>query len=214
MRKNYTRVGLALMLAGTLGLFGVVAAAADPPTGGPPGQGECEHGNSGQTCVPDPNENGQDCEEHGNEGGVNEHHCISSPPPTPTEPPPTDPPPCDQDECPPTTTEPPPTPTEPPTTTVPPPPPAACEPSVTFSRWYGDPQIDITLEGPGRWKVKGGVQRAQHSDTGVDTKVFRVTLACDQTLVIDHYKVHRGAFLFVYLNGVLHDRILPPVLNR
>lgn len=53
------------------------AVLADPPAGGPPGQGECAHGNSGQTCVPDPQPtNGQDCLEHGNNGGVNEDHCF------------------------------------------------------------------------------------------------------------------------------------------
>lgn len=206
----------------------VLSAMADPPTE-PPGQGECEHGNSGQECREDPNENGQDCLEHGNSGGVNEDHCISPPPPTSPPPTPTDPPPCDQDECPPPTsppptstdpptcdqdecppTSPPPTPTDPPTT-VPPAP--TCEPSVGFSRWYADPMIDITLEGPATFRIRGGVQRSQHSDTGQDIKVFRVTLACDQTLVIDHYKVKRGHFLFVYVNGVLFERVLPPVFN-
>lgn len=69
-----------LMFAATLSVLVLaVAASADPPVGGPPGQGECEHGNSGQTCVPDPQPtHGQDCEEHGNEGGVNEDHCLST----------------------------------------------------------------------------------------------------------------------------------------
>ncbi len=70
-----------------------VVAMATPPTGGPPGQGDCSHGNSGQTCVPDPQPtHGQDCEEHGQQGGVNEDHCLtttiatttSGPPPTTT----------------------------------------------------------------------------------------------------------------------------------
>lgn len=41
------------------------------------GQDECEHGNSGQECVPDPNEHGEDCEEHGQSEG-NEDHCLST----------------------------------------------------------------------------------------------------------------------------------------
>lgn len=70
---------------------GVVAAAyATPPTGGPPGQEECEHGNSGRECKPDPQpEHGKDCEEHGPyEGGVNEDHCLpEETTPTDTNPP-------------------------------------------------------------------------------------------------------------------------------
>src|SRR5262245_15400299 len=56
-----------------------------PPTE-PPGQGECEHGNSGQPCKPDPQpEHGQDCDEHGPfEGGVNEDHCLPTTTTTPT----------------------------------------------------------------------------------------------------------------------------------
>ncbi len=69
---------IALAVAATVALP-VGAAMADPPVDGPPGQGECEHGNSGQTCVPDPQpEHGQECEEHGQEGGVNEDHCLDT----------------------------------------------------------------------------------------------------------------------------------------
>lgn len=66
------------MLAATLWMLAYVPAYGDSPSGGPPGQGECQHGNSGQECKPDPQpEHGQDCEEHGpNEGGVNEDHCL------------------------------------------------------------------------------------------------------------------------------------------
>src|SRR5690348_2642872 len=61
--------------------------SATPPAGGPPGQGECSHGNSQATCRPDPQpSHGQDCDEHGpHEGGVNEDHCAdASPSPSPT----------------------------------------------------------------------------------------------------------------------------------
>jgi len=79
---------LALAVMATVALP-MTAVMADPPPGGPPGQGECEHGNSGQTCVPDPQPtHGQDCEEHGpNEGGVNEDHCEGGTTSTTTIPP-------------------------------------------------------------------------------------------------------------------------------
>jgi hypothetical protein len=119
------------------------------------------------------------------------------PEPTPTEPPPTSPPP---------------TPTSPPPVVTPPP--VVCEPSIGLGPWYGDPQIDITLEGPARFRVRGGVQRAAHSDTGVNIRVFRVTLACDETLVIDHYKVKKGHYLSIFQNGVRLVYEKPPVLSR
>lgn len=54
-----------------------IAIADKPPT--PPGQGECNHGNSNQPCKPDPQpEHGKDCDPHGNNGGVNEDHCLST----------------------------------------------------------------------------------------------------------------------------------------
>ena len=79
---------LAVAFAATIALP-VSVAVADPPPGGPPGQGECEHGNSGETCRPDPQPtHGQDCEEHGpNEGGVNEDHCLPTTDPSTTSPP-------------------------------------------------------------------------------------------------------------------------------
>jgi hypothetical protein len=68
-----------LLVAG----IGVSAAFADPGNGngngppttvpGSPGD-DCSHGNSGVDCRPDPNQNGQDCEDHGNASG-NEDHC-------------------------------------------------------------------------------------------------------------------------------------------
>lgn len=105
--------------------------------------------------------------------------------------------------CPPpttTTTPPPTTTTSPPPTQVPPP----CEPDVRFGPWYGDPRINITLEGPGRFVVKGGIQRFS------DTRVFRVRLECDETFRISRYKVKYGHTLYVYLNGVLHDQLVAP----
>ena len=72
-----------LMIAGMVAAFGLGSAGAyaatndKPPA--PPGQGECAHGNSQQTCKDDPQPTqGKDCENHGNSGGVNEDHCTST----------------------------------------------------------------------------------------------------------------------------------------
>jgi hypothetical protein len=119
---------------------------------------------------------------------------------------------CSQTETPPTPTSPPPTPTSPPPVVTPPP--VVCEPSIGLGPWYGDPQIDITLEGPARFRVRGGLQRAAHSDTGVNIRVFRVTLACNETLVIDHYKVKKGHYLSIFQNGVRIVYETPPILSR
>jgi hypothetical protein len=72
-----------LLLAG----IGVSAALADSGNGNGNGNGngspttvpgspgdDCSHGNSGKDCRPDPNQNGKDCEDHGNARG-NEDHC-------------------------------------------------------------------------------------------------------------------------------------------
>jgi hypothetical protein len=60
---------------------GVSGAFADPGNGnGPPSTvpgspgDDCSHGNADKDCRPDPNENGKDCEDHGNARG-NEDHC-------------------------------------------------------------------------------------------------------------------------------------------
>ena len=75
-----------LLIAG----IGVSAAFADsgngngngPPTTVPGSPGDdCSHGNSGKDCRPDPNENGKDCEDHGNASG-NEDHCDQVDTPT------------------------------------------------------------------------------------------------------------------------------------
>lgn len=59
-------------------MFGAVTVAADPPDG-PPGQDECSHGNSDKPCREDPQpDHGKDCEEHGNNGGINEDHCLAT----------------------------------------------------------------------------------------------------------------------------------------
>jgi hypothetical protein len=80
-----------IVIAAMIAAFGLGGAAAfaattdKPPS--PPGQGECEHGNSQKPCKDDPQPNhGQDCDEHGNQGGVNEDHCTSESTPTETTP--------------------------------------------------------------------------------------------------------------------------------
>jgi hypothetical protein len=74
-----------LLIAGV----GVSAALADPGNGNGNGNGndpstvpgspgdDCSHGNSGAACRPDPNQNGKDCEDHGNAKG-NEDHCDTT----------------------------------------------------------------------------------------------------------------------------------------
>ena len=83
-----------LALAGLL-LAGIGASAAlatpgdngnGPPTTVPGSPGDdCSHGNSGKDCRPDPSQNGQDCDDHGNARG-NEDHCQGSTPTTSTTP--------------------------------------------------------------------------------------------------------------------------------
>ncbi|HET8526458.1 MAG TPA: hypothetical protein VFM81_07450 [Actinomycetota bacterium] len=94
MRKLLIGATIALSVLLPLGV-----AYATPPNN-PPGQGECDNGNSDHTCDPDPNpDNGQDCQEHGNNGGSNENHCLTTtvtgPPTTTTQPPGN---PCDNQE--------------------------------------------------------------------------------------------------------------------
>ena len=89
MKRVQVIAARAALMAGLLVAgVGVSAALADPgngPPSSPPGQGECQHGNSGQECKPDPQpEHGKDCEDHGNQGGVNEDHCLGTTDPTTT----------------------------------------------------------------------------------------------------------------------------------
>jgi hypothetical protein len=81
-----------LLIAGV----GVSAALADNGNGngngndpqatttpGSPGD-DCSHGSNSVTCRPDPNQNGKDCEDHGNAKG-NEDHCNQADTTTTTE---------------------------------------------------------------------------------------------------------------------------------
>lgn len=38
----------------------------------------CDHGATGKECREDPSTNGKDCEVHGQHGGINEDHCLST----------------------------------------------------------------------------------------------------------------------------------------
>jgi hypothetical protein len=73
-------LALAGLLVAGLGASAALATAGTPTPAGPsptvpgsPGD-DCSHGNSGKDCRPDPNQNGQDCQDHGNARG-NEDHC-------------------------------------------------------------------------------------------------------------------------------------------
>lgn len=114
-----------------------------------------------------------------------------------------------ESECVQPTETPSPTPTETPTPTPTPTPtdPPACDPAVRFGEWRGDPRIDITLTGDGRYAVKGGLYRV----TG--KRVARVRLACGETFIVEGYKVHGGERLYVYRNGVLVATRRAPYLH-
>ncbi len=169
-------------------------AGATPPNGNPGSPGNnCSQGNSGATCVPDPSENGQDCLDHGNASG-NENHCLPTPTPSPTvtlSPTPTETPtPTPSDTPSPTPTE---DPTPPASTT----PPVVCEGSAKLGPWHGDPLISIRLTGPGTFRIAGGVIRRN------GTRVVTRTLACGETVLVKRYHVMAGSTLRVYLDGVL-----------
>jgi hypothetical protein len=90
MKKHLATLLLAVVM-GVLGfaVSGVAVAGVNDKPPSPPGQGECEHGNSAKPCKEDPSPNGKDCEAHGNNGGVNEDHCKGEET-TPTETTPTE----------------------------------------------------------------------------------------------------------------------------
>lgn len=81
MKKHLLTIVLALVV-GVLGFAAASIATASPP----PGQGPCSHGETGKECKNDPSDNGKDCDEHGNHGGVNEDHCKTETTPTETTP--------------------------------------------------------------------------------------------------------------------------------
>ena len=68
---------ISMMALGLVAGSWAAGASAEPPPA-PPGQGPCSHGNTGKECKPDPSVNGKDCDLHGNNGGVNEDHCLAA----------------------------------------------------------------------------------------------------------------------------------------
>jgi hypothetical protein len=91
MKKHLATLALAILM-GVLGfaISGVAVAAGNEKPPSPPGQDECEHGNSAKPCKEDPQtDKGKDCDAHGNNGGVNEDHCKGEDT-TPTETTPTE----------------------------------------------------------------------------------------------------------------------------
>lgn len=92
-------------------------------------------------------------------------------------------------------TSPPPPP--PPPTTPPPAPRVVCQPGAKVGPWYGDPRINITLTGPGTFRITGGVQRF----SGLRT--ITVAVSCGATYTVGRYKILEGHALRVYLNGTL-----------
>ena len=72
------RRSTAIVLVAAFGVLGMASTGLATAAVDPPGQGLCNHGNSGRECKPDPQpDRGTECEEHGpNQGGVNEDHCL------------------------------------------------------------------------------------------------------------------------------------------
>ncbi len=73
-----------ILIVGMVGMW-TPSLIASPPSGNPGSPGDnCSHGNSNQECRDDPSDNGQDCDEHGNASG-NEDHCDGTTTTTTTE---------------------------------------------------------------------------------------------------------------------------------
>lgn len=81
---------------------------------------------------------------------------------------------------------------------------AQCPGSVHLGPWYGDPRINIDLTGAGTFVVSGGIQRF----SGLTT--ITKTLACNETFRIGRYKVSRGHFLTITLDGEVVVHVKPP----
>ena len=79
--RKLARISVTLGVVLLFCAIGMTITAA-APNDIPPGQEQCDdgHGANDKPCKPD-NENGQDCEAHGN-GGVNEDHCLGEEPTT------------------------------------------------------------------------------------------------------------------------------------
>lgn len=81
LKQHAARIlALAGLLIAGVGASSALATPGNPAPAAPsttvpgsPGD-DCSHGNSGKGCRPDPSPNGQDCDDHGNARG-NEDHC-------------------------------------------------------------------------------------------------------------------------------------------
>lgn len=82
--------------------------------------------------------------------------------------------------------------------------PPPCPGKIAVGKWYGDPRVNIDLTGAGTFVVSGGVQRF--------TGLHRITktLACKETFRIGRYKVKRGHYLSISLDGVRIVYVKPP----
>jgi hypothetical protein len=82
--------------------------------------------------------------------------------------------------------------------------PPPCPGEIAVGSWYGDPRVNIDLTGEGTFVVWGGVQRF--------TGLHRITktLACDETFRVNRYKVRRGHFLNISMDGVRIVHVKPP----
>jgi hypothetical protein len=88
--------------------------------------------------------------------------------------------------------------------TPPPPPAVPCPGKIEVGSWYGDPRVNIDLTGEGTFVVWGGIQRF----TGL--RRITKTLACDETFRVNRYKVRRGHFLNISMDGVRIVHVKPP----
>jgi hypothetical protein len=82
--------------------------------------------------------------------------------------------------------------------------PVPCPGKIKVGSWYGDPRVNIDLTGAATFVVSGGVQRF----TGLHT--ITKVLACNETFRVNRYKVSRGHFLNIMMDGVLIVHVKPP----
>jgi hypothetical protein len=79
-----------------------------------------------------------------------------------------------------------------------------CPGKIAVGSWYGDPRVNIDLTGKATFVVFGGIQRF--------TNLRRITktLACNETFRIGRYKVRRGHYLNITMDGELIVHVKPP----
>ena len=82
--------------------------------------------------------------------------------------------------------------------------PTPCPGKIVVGSWYGDPRVNIDLTGKATFIVAGGVQRF----TGL--RRITKTLACGESFRIGRYKISRGHYLSVFMDGVRIVHVKPP----